>query len=144
MNKPVPLLGNCSLQKWSESPLHGDTPPINQPGVYQSGVNIKKPAMDERDFDEGAPLGVFHFVRGPPSLVKVGLIDFDWGDLESLVSWLCGRYLRLTIAVGKAHAAARDFLPPDAKFPVLAVCTRADSQGFLPLGFHDGSPGCLF
>ena len=42
INKPVPLLGGCSLQKWSDSPLKVDTPiSQNQPGVpLRSGVNI--------------------------------------------------------------------------------------------------------
>ena len=32
----------CSLHKWSESPLKGDTPFISEPGVYESGVHKNK------------------------------------------------------------------------------------------------------
>ena len=34
LSRTRPIIRGCSLQKWSESPLKGDTPDQNQPGVY--------------------------------------------------------------------------------------------------------------
>ena len=66
MNKPVPLLGGCSLQKWSESPLNADTPLLNQPGVYKSGgKHISLIGQNPRP-----PLVFFFFERQELSYVE--------------------------------------------------------------------------